>query len=134
MANPDVILRSEFESTMEWLDSRLTALEAAGTVQIDDAGRPTVSGQFELVTQNEFRLFKLFGGIVLAAVFGSLVVLYDQITDFRVEMRNLHSELIRELQTQFGALQKEMQAEFAALRAEDDSVRAEQGDLSRSVR
>ena len=118
MANPDVIMRSEFESTMERLGLRLTALETARTVQINEAGKPTVGGQFEVVTQNEFRLFKWFGAFALAVVVGGFGVLYEQNTYVRVEMRNLHTEVLRELHAQIGGLRQEMKDEIGGLRQE----------------
>ena len=80
--------------------------------------------------QSEFRLFKWFGAFALAVVVGGFGVLYEQITDVRVEMRNLHTEVLRELHAQMnaqiGGLRKEMHAEHAARRAEN-------GELSRAI-
>ena len=120
MANPDAIMRAEFESTMERLGSRLTALESnesQSLARIDKEDR-ALSGRSEAVTQNEFRLFKWLGTFVAAAVLGALGVLYQQIADTRVEMRDLHTTVLRELYAQIGGLRQEMKAEVGGLRQE----------------
>ena len=128
-ANPDVIMRSEFESTIERIGSRLTALESnesQSLARIDKGGR-ALSGQSEVVTQNEFRLFKWLGTFVVAAVLGAFGVIYQQIADVRVEMRDLHNTALRELytqlDTQIGGLRQEMKAEIGGLRQDIGSLR-----------
>ena len=116
---------------MQRMVSRLTALEAGGPrthVQVNEAGRAR-SGQFEVVTQNEFRLVKWLGTFALAAVLGGLGFLYQQsyqqFAEVRIEMRDLHATVLQEIHAQVGGLRKDMQAEHAALRAEHDAMRAE---------
>ena len=127
-ANPDAITRPEFESTMQRMVSRLTTLEAGGPrthVQVNEAGR-AMSGQFEVVTQNEFRLVKWLGTFALAAVLGGLGFLYQQsyqqFAEVRIEMRDLHASVLQELY-----------AQNAAMRAEHDSIRQAIGSVRERV-
>ena len=110
---------------MERVVSRLTALEAGapGThVQVKEAGR-AMSGQFEVVTQNEFRLVKWLGTFALAAVLGGLGFLYQQsyqqFAEVRIEMRDLHATVLRELYAQNAA----MREEYASIREAIGSLR-----------
>lgn len=123
-ANTEAITRTEFDAMVERVASRLAALEVGASpspTRIDEEGRPT-SGQSEAVTQNEFRLFKWVGTFFVAAVLGAFGVLYQQISDVRVEMRDLHNTVLRELytqlDTQIGGLRREMKAEIGGLRQE----------------
>ena len=113
---------------MERMVSRLTALEAGapGThAQVKEAGR-AMSGQFEVVTQNEFRLVKWLGTFALAAVLGGLGFLYQQsyqqFAEVRIEMRDLHATVLRELY-----------AQNAAMREEHASIREAIGSLRERV-
>ncbi|MYA17405.1 MAG: hypothetical protein F4Z28_11925 [Gammaproteobacteria bacterium] len=124
-ANTGAITRTEFER----MASRLTALEsnAPGSgARMHQEGR-IVSGRSEAVTQNEFRLFKWLATFVVAAVLGAFGVIYQQIADVRVEMRDLHNTVLRELYTQLdaqiGGLRKEMKAEIGGLRQDIGSLR-----------
>ena len=138
-ANPDAITRPEFESTMQRMVSRLTTLEAGEPrthVQVNEAGR-AMSGQFEVVTQNEFRLVKWLGTFALAAVLGGLGFLYQQsyqqFAEVRIEMRDLHATVLQELHAQIGGLRKDMQAEHDGMRAEHDSIRQAIGSVRERV-
>ena len=145
-ANTEAITRTEFER----MASRLTALESnapGSATRMDDEGR-IVSGRSEAVTQNEFRLFKWLATFVVAAVLGAFGVIYQQIADVRVEMRDLHNTVLRELYTQLdmqiGGLRQEVKAEIGGLRQEigglrremkanHDSIREEIGSLRERV-
>ncbi|MDE0037026.1 MAG: hypothetical protein OXU77_05600 [Gammaproteobacteria bacterium] len=130
-ANTEAITRTEFDAMIERTASRLAALEgdaSPSSSRIDEEGR-TTSGQSEAVTQNEFRLFKWVGTFFVAAVLGAFGVLYQQISDVRVEMRDLHNTVLRELYTQldtqigglrreFGSLRQEFRTEIGGLRQE----------------
>lgn len=123
MANPDAITRTEFEQ----MALRLAALEASAPrshAEINEEGR-VLSGQSEAVTQNEFRLFKWLGTFVVAAVLGAFGVLYQQIADTRVEMRNLHNTTLRELYTQIGTQIGGVRQEVGDLRQEMGGLRQE---------
>ncbi|MDE0192006.1 MAG: hypothetical protein OXQ90_11675 [Gammaproteobacteria bacterium] len=146
-ANTEAISRTEFDAMIERMASRLAALERAAApspARIDEEGRPA-SGQSEVVTQNEFRLFKWLGTFLVAAVLGAFGVLYQQISDTRVEMRELHTTVIRELYAQIGSvredlgsqirsevggLRQEMKAEIGGLRQE---MKAEIGGLRQEI-
>ena len=113
---------------MERVVSRLTALEAGAPpthAQVKEAGR-AMSGQFEVVTQNEFRLVNWLGTFALAAVLGGLGFLYQQsyqqFAEVRIEMRNLHATVLQELY-----------AQNAAMREEHASIREAIGSLRERV-
>ncbi|MXY57076.1 MAG: hypothetical protein F4Y41_11885 [Gammaproteobacteria bacterium] len=127
--NPQAITRTEFDAMVERMASRLAALElneSPSPTLIDQEGR-ALSGQSEAVTQNEFRLFKWLATFVVAAVLGAFGVIYQQIAGVRVEMRDLHNTVLRELytqlDTQIGGLRKEMKAEIGGLRQDIGSLR-----------
>ena len=123
--NPQAITRPEFDAMVERMASRLAALElneSPSPTLIDQEGR-ALSGQSEAVTQNEFRLFKWLGTFVAASVLGALGVLYQQIADTRVEMRDLHTTVLQELHAQIGGLRQEMKAEIGGLRQDIGSLR-----------
>lgn len=138
-ANTEAITRTEFER----MASRLTALESnapGSATRMDDEGR-IVSGWSEAVTQNEFRLFKWLATFVVAAVLGAFGVIYQQIADVRVEMRDLHNTVLRELYTQLdmqigglrrelGSLRQELRTEIGGLRKE---MKAEIGGLRQDI-
>ena len=150
-ANTEAVSRSEFDAMIERMASRLAALERAAApspARIDEEDRPA-SGQSEVVTQNEFRLFKWLGTFLVAAVLGAFGVLYQQISDTRVEMRELHTTVIRELYAQIGSvredlgsqirsevggLRQEMKAEIGGLRQEIGSLRQEMNANHDSIR
>ena len=121
--------------------SRLTALESNAprfATRMDDEAR-IVPGRSEAVavTQNEFRLFKWLATFVVAAVLGAFGVIYQQIADVRVEMRDLHNTVLRELytqlDTQIGGLRQEMKAEIGGLRQEIGGLRQDIGSLRERV-
>ena len=96
-----------------------------------------MSGQFEVVTQNEFRVVKWLGTFALTAVLGGLGFLYQQsyqqFAEVRIEMRNLHATVLQELHAQIGGLRKDMQAEHDAMRAEHDGMQAEHDSIRQAI-
>ena len=76
--------------------------------------------------ENEFRLVKWLGTFALAAVLGGLGVLYQQsyqqFAEVRIEMRDLHATVLRELY-----------AQNAAMREEHASIREAIGSLRERV-
>lgn len=76
--------------------------------------------QFEVVTQNEFRLFKWVGAFALTAVIGGFGFLHQQIDrgfeEVRVEMRGLHTQVV------------ELRQEVSGLRQEVSGLRQEVGE------
>ena len=119
--NTEAITRTEFDAMVERM-AALESNESRPPILIDQERR-ALSGQSEAVTQNEFRLFKWLATFVAAAVLGALGVLYQQIADTRVEMRDLHTTILQELHAQIGGLRQEMKAEIGGLRQEIGSMR-----------
>ena len=122
-ANPDAITRTEFKSAMQRVDSRLGALESGASRPanaVDESGQASGPMQFEVVTQNEFRLFKWVGAFALTAVIGGFGFLHQQIDrgfeEVRVEMRGLHTQVV------------ELRQEVSGLRQEVSGLRQEVGE------
>ena len=118
------ITPAEFKSVME----RVTALEDSRSMA---RGATTDVGP-EVVTQSEFRLFKWLATFALATVLGGLGLLYQQTSDLRVEMRVLHTDVLRELHAQINSvrgeismLREEMHREIGGLREEIGGLREE---------
>ena len=103
------------------MTERVTALEDSRSTA---RGATTDVGP-EVVTQSEFRLFKWLATFALATVLGGFGLLYQQTSDLRVEMRVLHTDLLRELHAQINgvrgeisSLREEMHREIGSLREE----------------
>ena len=62
----------------------------------------------EVVTQNEFRLFKWLGTFALAAVLAGFVFLYQQTADLRVVIERQHRDLLKEMSGQFTGVRREI--------------------------
>ena len=115
------INRTEFDSAIERLVERLTALESTvsqlsrpGTRDDERAAEPSP----EVVTQIEFRLFKWLGTFALAAILAGFGFLYQQIGDLRVDMARQIGDLRVDIERQHRDLLKEMNAQFADIRGE----------------
>lgn len=135
--NPQAISRPEFDAMVERMASRLAALESNESrppTLIDQEGRAQ-SGQSEVVTQNEFRLFKWLGAFVVAAVLGAFGVVYKQIGDMRIEMRDLHTTSLRELYAQIGSVRQDLGSEIDSVRENLGSqIRSEIGGLRQEMK
>ena len=101
------VTRAEFDSAIKGLVRRMTTLEST----VSQVNRPetrdserTAEPSSEVVTQNEFRLFKWLASFALAAVLAGFVFLYQQIADLRVDIERQHSDLLsgllKEMNTQ----------------------------------
>lgn len=96
---------------LDRMGARLAALEASRCTDAealatsDEAHRP---GHADFVRQDEFRLFKWLGSFALVAILGGVGLLYEQISDLRVNMERLHGETLQELHTQSAAIQSEI--------------------------
>ena len=102
-SNPTLgLTRDDLDLVIEPLVARLSAIE-------DAAG-----GDADVVTANEFRLFKWLGTFALATVVAGFGLLYEQISDVRVGMERLHGEVLREIH----GLRETMHAENASIRSE----------------
>ena len=95
--------------------------------------------QFEVVTQNEFRLFKWVGAFALTAVVGGFGFLHQQLDrgfeEVRVEMRGLNTQVV-ELRQEVSGLRQEVSGlcqEVSGLRQEVGELRQEVGDLRERV-
>ena len=114
------IIRTEFDSAIERLVERLTALEST----VSQMGGPgtrddeTTAESSEIVTQNEFRLFKWLGAFALAATLAGFGFLYQQTADLRVDMERQFADVRVDIERQHRDLLKEMNAQFAVIRGE----------------
>lgn len=123
------LTRDDLDSAIEPLVARLSAIE-------DAAG-----GDADVVTKDEFRLFKWLGTFALATVMAGFGLLYEQVSDVRVGMERLHGEMQREIhglretiyveiasirsemEAKHAALTEQMHAGFASMREEISAVR-----------
>ena len=105
------ITRDEFERTIEELRAEMKA-SSLGAPAADGATpeRP----REEFVRRDEFRLFKWFGGLALAAILGGMGLLYQGIHQGLAEQREA-------MERQFADLRAEMHAGFRAITANVDS-------------
>ena len=105
------ITRDEFERTIEELRAEMKA-SSLGAPAADGATpeRP----REEFVRKDEFRLFKWFGGLALAAVLSGMGLLYQGIHQGLAEQREA-------IERQFADLRAEMHAGFKAITANVDS-------------
>ena len=105
------VTRAEFDSAITQLVERMTTLEST----VSQASRPgtrdserTAEPSREVVTQNEFRLFKWLGTFALAAVLTGFVFLYEQTADLRVDIERQHRDLLKEMNAQYTDIRGEI--------------------------
>ena len=125
------LIRTEFDSAIERLVVRLTALEST----VAQLSRPATrddehtAESSEVVTQNEFRLFKWLGSLALAAMLAGFGFLYQQIremrvdtarqfADLRVDVERQVADLRVDIERQHRDLLQEMNAQFAEILGE----------------
>lgn len=120
---------------MQRVDSRLVALESAASRPanaVNESVQASGPLQFEVVTQNEFRLFKWMGAFALTAVIGGFGFLHQQLDrgfeEIRVEMKGLHTQVV-ELRQEVSGLRQEV----GGLRQEVGELRQDVGDLRERV-
>lgn len=101
------ITRDEFERTIDELRAEMKSSSSHATAT-DSADLERLREVF--VLKDEFRLFKWFGGLALAAVLSGMGFLYQAIAEQRVAMER-----------QFADLRAEMHAGFRAITANVDS-------------
>ena len=70
----------------------------------------------DVVTQNEFRLFKWLGTFALAAVLAGFGILYQQTTDLRVDMQQMHGDLLNGILKEMNAQHTDIRGEIGTLR------------------
>ena len=102
------LTRDDLDLAIEPLVARLSAIE-------DAAG-----GNADVVTRDEFRLFKWLGTFALATVVAGFGLLYEQVSDVRVGMERLHGEMQREIH----GLRETMYVEIASIRSEMEAKHA----------
>ena len=105
------ITRDEFERTIEELRTEMKASPSSSTVA--DGASPE-RPQTEFVHKDEFRLFKWFAGLALAAVLSGMGLLYQGIHQGLAEQREA-------MERQFAEFRAEMHAGFRAITANVDS-------------
>lgn len=123
------LTRDDLDLAIEPLVARLSAIEGAA------------GGNADVVTKDEFRLFKWLGTFALATMVAGFGLLYEQVSDVRVGMERLHGDLQREIhgpretmhaenagirsemEAKYAALTEQMHAGFASIREEISTVR-----------
>ena len=101
------ITRDEFERTIDELRAEMKSSSSHATAtDRADPERP----REVFVLKDEFRLFKWFGGLALAAILSGMGLLYQVMAEQRVAMER-----------QFADLRAEMHAGFRAITANVDS-------------
>lgn len=126
------VTRAEFDSAIKRLVDGMTTLESTVSQVVRPETRDserTGEPSSEIVTQNEFRLFKWLGTFALAAVLAGFVFLYQQIADLRVDIERQTSDLHVDIERQTADLHvdierhhrdllKEMNTQLADIRRE----------------
>ena len=102
------LTRDDLDSAIEPLVARLSAIENAA------------GGDADVVTKDEFRLFKWLGTFALATVVAGFGLLYEQVSDVRVGIERLHGEVQREIH----GLRETMYVEIASIRSEMEAKHA----------
>ena len=111
MSPHTAITRDEFERTIEELRTEMKASPSSSTVA--DGASPE-RPRAEFVHKDEFRLFKWFAGLALAAVLSGMGLLYQSIHQGLAEQRE-------SMERQFADLRAEMHAGFRAITGSMDS-------------
>ena len=134
------IIRTEFDSAIERLVERMTALEST----VSQLSRPgaqddehPVEPWSEVVTQNEFRLFKWLGSFALAAMLAGFGFLYQQIADLRVDVERQFADQRVDMERQ----RVDMERQFAGLRVDIErqhrdllnEMNAQHADIRREI-
>ena len=105
------ITRDEFERTIEELRAEMTVNPTYSTAE--DRASPEHPRE-EFVRKDEFRLFKWFAGLALAAILSGMGLLYQSFHQGLAEQREA-------MERQFADLRAEMHAGFRAITASMDS-------------
>ena len=105
------ITRDEFERTIEELR---TEMRASSSDSPAADGTTLEHPREEFVRKDEFRLFKWFAGLALAAILSGMGLLYQSIHQGLSEQREA-------MERQFADLRAEMHAGFRAITANVDS-------------
>ena len=85
------VTRFEFDRALRELHAEIRAIRSAPPVVA--ATGPAASPE-EFVRRGEFRLFKWFTGLALAAILGSLGVLYQAVSDVQRGLVEVHQSLV----------------------------------------
>ena len=113
------VTRDEFERTIEELRTEMRASPSNSTVA-DGAspGRPRA----EFVHKDEFRLFKWFAGLALAAVLSGMGLLYQGLAEQRVAMERQFADFRAEMHAGFRAITANVDSGFARMDARFDDM------------
>ena len=103
------ISREEFDRTVEKLRAEMKAV-ASGRPVAGAADPERLLDEF--VRKDEFRLFKWFFGLTLAAILSGFGLLYQEIAELRVAMERQHSDLRAEMSTGFRAITGDVDSRF----------------------
>ena len=88
------VTREEFERTVEALRAELNAVSSSRPAPGSSGGE---NPRDMFVHKDEFRLFKWFGGLALAAVLSGFGLLYQEISGLRAEMNVGFTALQRDI-------------------------------------
>lgn len=113
-----IFTRAEFDSAIEPLVARVATLESASQASRPGSrgGERSAEPSSEVVTQNEFRLFKWLASFALAAVLAGFGLLYQQTADLRVDVERQHGDLLSGLLMEMNAQHTDIRSEIGLLR------------------
>ena len=122
------ISREEFDRTVEKLRAEMKAV-ASGRPVAGAADPERLLDEF--VRKDEFRLFKWFFGLTLAAILSGFGLLYQEIAELRVAMERQYSDLRAEMSTGFRAITGDVDSMFTAHQRDMNSrITAHQRDMN----
>ena len=120
------ITREEFDRTIEELRVEMRAV----------ATRPPATGVAGLeppregfVRKDEFRLFKWFAGLALAAILSGFGLLYQGLAELRATTERQYSALQAEMDAGFRAARHDVDTRFTTLRRDITDVREQLVDV-----
>ena len=125
------ISREEFDRTVEKLRAEMKAV-ASGRPVAGAADPERLLDEF--VRKDEFRLFKWFFGLTLAAILSGFGLLYQEIAELRVAMERQYSDLRAEMSTGFRAITGDVDSMFTAHQRDMGSrITAHQRDMNSRI-
>ena len=104
------ITRDEFERTIEELRAEMRASSSDSPAA--DGTTPEYPPRAEFVRKDEFRLFKWFAGLALAAILSGMGLLYQGLAEQRVAMERQFADLRAEMHAGFRAITANVNSRF----------------------